>query len=107
VTGGIMIKHHCCETMTIQVNYICELHDNPFDCPDHLVYYEMMFDEYSLIIHDGGTSTFQIHYCPWCGTKLPESKRELWFDTLQELGFDNPSVQDIPNEFNSDQWYKK
>ncbi|WP_435367755.1 DUF6980 family protein [Metabacillus litoralis] len=26
---------------------------------------------------------------PWCDSKLPESKRDLWFDTFEELGFNN------------------
>lgn len=102
-----MNKQHCCQAMTIQVNHICELHGNPFDCPDHLVHYEMIFDEYSLILHDGGESTFSIQFCPWCGTKLPESKRDLWFDILEGLGFDEPSTQDIPKEFTTDKWYRK
>ncbi|WP_409300390.1 DUF6980 family protein [Peribacillus sp. SCS-155] len=102
-----MKKQHCCEVMTSQVNHVCEVHDNPFDCPDHLVYYNEIFDEYSLIIHDGGSSTFKIDYCPWCGIKLPESKRDLWFATLETMGFESPFSQDIPQDFYSDKWYNK
>ncbi|MFJ7974346.1 DUF6980 family protein [Peribacillus sp. NPDC096379] len=29
------MKVHCCETMTKQVNFKCEEHSNPFDCPDN------------------------------------------------------------------------
>ncbi|YCA17088.1 hypothetical protein M1D72_05965 [Vibrio sp. AK197] len=47
-----------------------------------------------------------INYCPWCGVKLPESKRDLWFDTLEKLGFDDPTEQDIPEEFNTGKWYQ-
>ena len=39
--------------------------------------YNERFDEYGLIIHDGGSSALLIQFCPWCGTKLPESKRNL------------------------------
>ncbi len=38
--------------MTAAVNYRCEQHPNPFDCPDCLIYYESRFDEYGLIVHD-------------------------------------------------------
>ena len=31
---------------------------------------------YGLIIHDGGTSAVTIQFCPWCGSKLPASKRD-------------------------------
>ena len=32
-------------------------------------------DEYGLPIQDGGTSFIKIKHCPWCGVKLPESKK--------------------------------
>nr|WP_315363600.1 hypothetical protein [Cytobacillus firmus] len=100
------MKQHCCESMTHQVNFKCKQHPNQFDCPDSLIDYSEKFDEYGLIIHDGGASSISIYYCPWCGNKLPESKRDLWFDTLEELGFDDPIEQRIPYEFMTDKWYK-
>ncbi|WP_390629399.1 DUF6980 family protein [Bacillus litorisediminis] len=27
-------------------------------------------NDYSLIIHDGGSSSIGISFCPWCGTNL-------------------------------------
>ena len=71
------MNNHCCETMKYQVNIKCEIHANPYDCPDTLITYHQQFDEYGLIIHDGGSSSIEINYCPWCGTKLPDSKRDL------------------------------
>ena len=100
-----MTKKHCCETMTEKVNYVCEQHKDPFDCPDNLLFYNSKFDEYGIIIHDGGFSAVGILFCPWCGEDLPLSKRDLWFETLEELGYDDPSEQDIPARFNSDEWY--
>ena len=38
--------------------------------------YLPQLDEYGLIIHDGGTSHYVIHYCPWCGHRLPKSTRD-------------------------------
>ena len=67
----------------------------------------MKFDEYGLIIHDGGSSYIDIKYCPWCGSKLPESKRDLWFETLENLGFEDPIEQNIPEEFQTGKWHKK
>jgi hypothetical protein len=90
--------------MTYHANYQCNEHQDPFDCQDHLIFYIPKFDEYMLIIHDGGSSGITIAYCPWCGFKLPTSKRILWFDTLEQLGLD-PDEQDIPDEFNSNKWY--
>lgn len=102
-----MKQKHCCETMTNRVNFVCKLHKDPFDCPDNLIFYHPTFDEYGIIVHDGGASFIKISFCPWCGTKLPESKRDLWFDTLEKLGYNDPIEQDIPQEFKSDQWYNK
>jgi hypothetical protein len=99
-------KQHCCEQMEERINYRCSQHPNPFDCPDNLISYLPKFDEYGLIVHGGGSSSIFINHCPWCGEKLPESKRDLWFERLEALGYDNPSEQDIPNEFLTDEWYK-
>jgi hypothetical protein len=63
--------------MAQNVDKRCEEHPDAFECPDHLIYYSDRFQEYGLIIHDGGSSYTRINFCPWCGTKLPESKREL------------------------------
>jgi hypothetical protein len=100
------MQKHCCEQMDHQVNLKCEQHPDPFDCPDNLIFYSYKFDEYGIIIHDGGPSYSLISFCPWCGSALPESKRDLWFDLLEELGYDYPMEQEIPQEFKSDQWYR-
>ena len=69
------VKEHCCEQMAGRVNYRCEKHPDVFDCPDHLIYHSAESGEYGIIIHDGGSSFIVISFCPWCGTKLPESRR--------------------------------
>ena len=97
---------NCCEFMTNQLNYQCETHGNEFDCPDKLISYNEQFDEYGLIIYDGGSSVIQIHHCPWCGTKLPESKCDRWFDELEKLGYENPFQQDIPSKYKTSEWYR-
>ena len=40
-----------------------------------IVYVEK-FDEYGVKICDGATSYVVIEFCPWCGKKLPNSKKE-------------------------------
>jgi hypothetical protein len=101
------MNKHCCQEMEKNLTFSCEVHRDEFDCPDSLISYTPKFDEYRLIIHDGGTSSIGICFCPWCGVKLPESKRDLWFDTLEQLGFDSPSQQRIPIEFESSEWYEE
>jgi hypothetical protein len=101
------MNKYCCEIMQKNIEYKCDMHDDPFDCPDHLIFYSEQFDEYGIIIHDGGSAYAEIKFCPWCGEKMPESKRDLWFDTLEKMGFDDPSEQEIPEEYKSSKWYRK
>lgn len=98
----INMKTFCCEEMARHINY-----DSRNLSPDEPIYYSEKFDEYGISIFDGGSSYFEIFFCPWCGSKLPESKRDLWFDTLEKLGYDDLTEQNIPEEFKSDKWYRK
>jgi len=68
------------------------------------MYYDEKFDEFGLIIHDGGQSYMLINFCPWCGRKLPESRRNQWFEELEQLGYDNPLEQQIPEKFKTNDW---
>jgi hypothetical protein len=105
---------HCCEQMTKQIEHL-SICDDPFDCPDAIIDYCLIFDEYGIIVHKpDARCVLSIHFCPWCGAKLPESKRHLWFDTLEAMGFtditafdDFSGRTDIPKEFLTDEWYRK
>lgn len=61
-----------------------------------------MLDEFT--IYGGGE--WAIQFCPFCGTKLPQSRREEWFSKLEGLGVD-PWRGQIPEEFRSDAWWRK
>ena len=103
---------HCCEYMSRKIEHL-SICDDPFGCPDAIIYYVPKFDEYGIIIHKGGRTYLHIHFCPWCGAKLPESKRDLWFDKLEAMGLTDidmmnaPYRTDIPKEFQTDEWYRK
>jgi len=96
----------CCEKMKYFVNQKCNMHDDAFCCPDIIMFYEEKFDEYGIIIHDSGKSYIKIEFCPWCGKKLPDSKRDSWFIELEKQGIMNPFEEDIPEKFNSGAWWK-
>ncbi len=66
--------------------------------------YIAKFREFGIRILDGGSSFIQLRFCPWSGTKLPESLRDRWFDTLESLGID-PTAESIPPEFLDERWY--
>lgn len=80
---------------------------------DKIVYYSSKFNEYGLPIYDGengrATSYILIRYCPWCGEKLPKSRRDEWFDCLKKNGFDTPfeDFDKIPSEFKTSEWWEK
>jgi hypothetical protein len=56
-----------------------------------------------------------IPYCPFCGSKLPKLLvDERWDTILRELGPDylpdddnNPPKKELPEEFRTDEWWKK
>lgn len=77
--------------MTLAVTQECSTHRNRYDCPDALVDYSPRHGEYGIIVHDGGSSSVTISYCPWCGAKLPRSQRAEWFEELEKLGISDPA----------------
>jgi len=100
------MRTHCCDHMIRAVSSSCSTHPNRFDCPDAIVEYFPKFDEYGIIVHDGGTSVMGIHFCPWCGAHLPNAKRDRWFDELARRGIDANS-DEVPPEFRSDEWWQR
>lgn len=99
--------NHCCERMVYELSKVCDIHAIKYDCPDCLIEYDEIFDEYSIIIHDGGNSSIGIDYCPWCGAKLPGSMKSEWFEKLYNMNIDPNDDNKIPNEFKSKKWRLK
>ncbi|MET7424199.1 hypothetical protein [Dactylosporangium sp. NPDC005555] len=76
------------------------------DDPDVVVVYDAKFDEYGLPVRDGGASMVVIGYCPWCGGRLPASRRDAWFDAVEGLGLD-AWEDEVPGEFRGDGWWAR
>lgn len=89
------MKNHCCTDM----EYYLALEDE-------IILYIEKFDEYGIPVHDGGSSYIEIRACPWCGKRLPQSKRDQWFNELEALGFDPLLGQDIPAEYHTSRWWE-
>ena len=47
------------------------------DHEDRVVYSWARFNEYLVSVHDRGTRGIQTKFCPWCGVRLPVSKRDV------------------------------
>jgi len=73
--------------------------------------YSPRMREYNLALR-GKYAVQGIDYCPWCGIKLPSSLRDDFFEILKnELYIEDPvEAQEqgaLPQEFTTDQWWKK
>ena len=97
-------KFFCCDSMLSHL-YIPSW-NMIFDDGDweyKTIHYLPVFDEYGIPLHDGSSSVINIQFCPWCGKKLPESKRNEWFDRLEALGL---SLDDeLPEAYRSEKWW--
>src|SRR5688572_22589749 len=98
-TRGINPAQHCCLDMAW---FISEPIEWESQGPNPVIVWNSSWNEYRIdISHRGRTSTL-IRYCPWCAKRLPESRRDEWFKALHALGYDDPTEQDIPEEYESD-----
>lgn len=93
---------HCCASMVDALRFDCKDHEDPFACADSLIVYNEVMNEYGLIIHDGTASYVLIDRCPWCGTRLPQSLRDEWFDAVDALDLEDGVPP--PERFLSSAW---
>ena len=72
------------------------------------IFYSKRFNEYMISLSDDNASGICLIYCPWCGRKLPESKRERWFEKLEQMGveFSLFDTDRVPLPYLSDVWWK-
>ncbi len=91
-----------CVHIADQVTRTCEEHPDPEDCNDILITHSAPFDEYGITKLG---SHYVIEYCPWCGVKLPESRRDQFCEEVEKLGLD-PFADDLPEKYRSDAWYR-
>ena len=64
------MKRHCCEDMDYHTNLNCDMHSDPFECPDKILIFDNKDNDYGLIIHNGGSSSIAINFYPWCSSRL-------------------------------------
>lgn len=103
ISREIAPSHHCCLDMAFAIAHPIK---TPHQGSNRVVDWIATWDEYRIpVAYDGYSSTL-MRFCPWCGMQLPESKRELWYQTLYKLGYTDPGNDEIPAEFNSDRWWR-
>jgi hypothetical protein len=66
--GGLRLSkaNPCCDLMDGNLNHECDMHPDPWDCPDALVGFDSA-GRAGLIIHGTESSLVPIRHCPWCG----------------------------------------
>jgi hypothetical protein len=90
------------------LNHMNLHHQNSKD----VIQYDEKWDEYQVDIPGFELINFRssvvqvIVHCPWCGVLLPTSKRDLWYDKIEKMGFDpNLEPEKIPLKFRSAEWW--
>lgn len=101
------MSEHCCSRMSAELSEGDDTdHEDRYASPDALIDYIPKFDEYGMIVHDGGRSMIAIAFCPWCGAQFRESKRDRWFSDLEGKGID-PWSDAVPLEYQTSDWWVK
>lgn len=96
---------HCCSKMKDAVESVCDEHtDRSIVRMRWSAIPRSLMSMASSCTH-GGSSIVAVEFCPWCGAKLPESKRDRWFEELQRLGFRAPLEEEVPEIFRDARWY--
>jgi hypothetical protein len=96
-------KEHCCSEMSEQANMSYPNATSPLlGSTDKRIYWSPVFDEYGLICQPSA-EILQIQHCPFCGARLPYSRRDKWFERLEGQGWKTWG-DPIPSELLSHDW---
>jgi hypothetical protein len=103
LSRGIQPEHHCCLDMAYAISHPIEIGHQGLG---RVLDWFASWDEYRIPMPYDGYSSTLIRHCPFCGYRLPKSKRQLWYERLCSMGFDDPDNDDLPSEFETDQWWR-
>jgi hypothetical protein len=67
-----MVSTSCCKIMDYHLNFKCDKHKDPWECPDIVLIKTRT--AYLIPIRDGGRSGISIEFCPWCGSRIKENQ---------------------------------
>ena len=102
----------CCNDLKRAITY----EDAPE--PGSIVLYRHVWREFSIPSGDitSKETPDAIYYCPYCGSRLPRSLWDEWYNALEDeynLFYDERTeyhddfLRRVPPEFRSDEWWKK
>ena len=89
--------------------YCCLTMDAQLSKDGAILYYDKQYREYGVdLLERGGVL---MDFCMFCGKELPMSLRKQWYAILEEeYGLESPDEEDkkkVPQEFWTDEWWKK
>lgn len=87
------------------LEFCCSQMASHIETGDLHIHFYPKFREFGIGYADDGLSIQIINYCPWCGSALPSSLRNDWFDELDSLGIDPDG--DVPSAYLTDAWWQK
>ncbi|GHS92708.1 hypothetical protein AGMMS49949_05170 [Alphaproteobacteria bacterium] len=110
-----MKTKYCCDDLRREIE-----EGDPFNIPRKLIKYNRQLRYTAIVCNEEKNVDLPMNYCPFCGTKFPESLSETFYDVLKkEYGakylistgktiFDTvPAEKPLPREFRTDAWWKK
>ena len=106
ISRNVLLDKFPCVHIAYYSTQTCDEHSNLRECTKSIVLRTPKFDEYFISPRGSTGDDIVITHCPWCGTKLPESKRYLWFERIEALGLESWS-DEIPEEYQSDRWFRE
>lgn len=90
---------YCCEDMMYAVE------GGYFPGWPSVVLYTSKIRSYGIVINDNPDNQIFLTYCPFCGKKLPEDLADEYFDAIRDST--GKSLDPLPEEFETDEWWKK
>ena len=105
ISRNVSLDEFPCVHIAYYSTQTCNEHPDLRECTKSVVLRMPRFDEYFISPRGSTGGDIVITHCPWCGTKLQESKRDLWFQRIEALGLD-PWSEEIPEEYQLDKWFR-
>lgn len=97
---GTIPEPQCCRVMATAVA--------EGDCP---VAYDPVFRQWRLLqLYHRVHRDWELEYCPWCGTALPNEQGDEWTRRVEQLGFTEgghySEIPGLPEEYRTDRWWR-
>ena len=92
---------HCCDKMEISITPQFDIISYDPESRDYLI--KLYGDQKGRYI--------AMRYCPWCGTKLPQSLNMEWCEAVkQDLGLEDVDAEEwakLPEKYKTEQWWRE